>query len=303
VNRISFSTLSKEASESLICEARATLGDECAKTLAQILSSFDCEGCDVGVCLSGDILFVRVFDGGEYFFVYPFALREGSDLEGGLISLSEYAKRELIPLRLTDVPRDELDLLSKIFPFVNASAYEDDEDAFFVRIHNELSRLDRAPCVEKGDLTLSPIDDSDGDFYFELCHDEENNKYWGYDYREDNPEADKDYFLAVARGELVAGVALSLAVKHSGDFVGEAVLYGFDFLGGAEVGVRILPRYQGLGLGKRSLAALIELARKIKLKRLYASVMEENKVSCKMTEKLMKKTYAAGGRVNFLLEL
>jgi len=250
----------------------------------EIINSFP-EG--TAFAFYADCIFVRIFDEGEYYFVYPIPINENADGQLALTELSRYVRREMLPFRLCDVPREELYVLTELFGEVSAAAYEDDEDSFFVRIKNECDLLDEPPTVTKGRITLSPLTDGDAEDYARLCRDGLVNEHWGYDYRLDEPNASDGYFLSVARGELLRGVALTLAVRANGRFIGEAVLYDFDYMGSCELGVRLLPEFWGQGFGTEAVSALITLAKGIGIKRLRATVKRENLRSLRLMESTM----------------
>ena len=58
-------------------------------------------------------------------------LSEDADAHSACRNLAEYSRRELIPLIITDVPRDEIEFLCSVFPHIDAYTYEDDDDTFF----------------------------------------------------------------------------------------------------------------------------------------------------------------------------
>ena len=67
-------------------------------------------------------------------------------------------------------------------------------------VANELEALREIPTIETERLTLTELRDEDRDAYNALCLDDERNRWWGYDYREDLVgELTEDYFLSVAR--------------------------------------------------------------------------------------------------------
>ena len=53
--------------------------------------------------------------------------------------------------------------------------------------------------------------------YNRLCLDDERNKYWGYDYRDDEPSPDYDYFLSVAESDFKTRTAANFAVRLKGN--------------------------------------------------------------------------------------
>ena len=235
-----------------------------------------------------EVLYARIFDGERYVFPLPFMLSETADSSAACLSLAAYSRRELIPLIITDVPRDEIEFLCSVFPHVDAFTYEDDDDSFYVKVNNECDMLDGTPSIELDGIVLSEILDSDKEAYAELCRDRDLNRFWGYDADVDNPDGDADFYLDVARRELCDGVAIALAIRDSGEFVGEATVYDFDYLGGASIAVRVLKRCHSRGIGSRATEALIELARDIGISELRAEILNENENSIKMTSKFMK---------------
>jgi RimJ/RimL family protein N-acetyltransferase len=249
------------------------------------------------------VLYVRVYDGERYVFPLPFMLTDDADAKGACLNLAAYSRRELIPLIITDVPREEIEFLCSIFPHVDAYTYEDDDDTFYIKVNNECDMLDDVPSIEYNGMTLDALRDDDKEKYAELCRDRDLNKYWGYDADEDNPDGDADFYLDVARREFRDGVAIALAIRMGGEFVGEATMYDFDYIGSAAIAVRVLPAYHSRGIGTGAVKALIKLAKEIGLKSLRTEILEENESSIKMTSKCMKIVKRENGKVYFALSL
>ena len=269
-----------------LSDGREELADEIFDIASSFSDTLD-EGVGVGFCRFEELLLVRIFDGEEYVFVYPIALTDGADERCALEEIRLYAVREEIPLVFCDVPCESLSVIEESFRFSEAYAEDEDGESFGVHILTEISRAVEIPDVSDGSLTLRSLCDRDISDYARLSRDTELNKYWGYDYRADVQNPEDEYFYKVAICALDDGVALSLAVDFDGKFVGEATLWGFDLLGSAELGFRILPEWQGRGLGKRTLDLLLELCSELGLKSVTASVMKENTVSASIVEKRM----------------
>ncbi len=292
--------------DELIRELSNSVGENILSDIAEIAdmiaSSLD-DGAEITVSYLDEVLFVRIYDGERYLFPMPFMLSEESDAALAMKRLAEYARIEMIPLIITDIPREELEFFTELFPHVDAMCYGDDEDSFYIKINNECDLLDSVPSITFDGVTLGEICDGDIDEYARLCSDRELNKYWGYDVYADNPDADKGFYLDTARREFNDGVSVTFAVRSGDRFVGEAVIYGFDFLGSAEIAVRILPEFQHTGMGIRSVKALIEVAGGMGLKTVTADVMNDNRASIKMTEKIMKLEKTDERVTRFTLEL
>ena len=250
-----------------------------------------------------EILYARIYDGERYLFPLPFMLTDEADSESALVNLAAYSVREMVPLIITDVPRDEIDFVHSVFPHIDACAYEDDEDTFFVQVNSECDMLCEIPTVNRDGITLDEIRDEDKESYAELCRDRDLNKYWGYDVDSDNPSGSADFYLDVARREFNEGIAVTLAIRDAGEFVGEATVYGFDYRGGASIAVRVLPKYHSRGIGSRATGALIHLAKEMELTTLRAEILNENESSIKMTSKYMELEKVEKGKTYFTLSL
>ncbi len=267
-----------------------------------ILGSLD-GGMSLAVQYRDGILLARIYDGGRYVFPMPFLLREDADMEEAVRALAEYAAREMIPLIITDIPREDLPFFTDMFSHVDACCYAEDDDSFYIRVRNECDMIDSVPHMEHEGLVLDEIRDSDMAEYAVLCRDRELNRYWGYDVYEDSPDASDAYFLDTVRREFNDGVAITLAVREGGAFVGEAVIYGFDFFGSAQIAVRILAEHHGRGIGRRAVCALFELARGLGLSSVRAEIFNENSASVRMTASVMDVESNDGTRTKFILRL
>ena len=304
---LSFDILGEENAEEIYERLLPIVGGE--DMLGDVMGSFlevAAEGAEVALSGSDGCLLVRIYDDGKYSFVYPIELGEDADIDAALLALAEYTVREMVPFYLTDTPREELARLSHLFLHVDARAYDDDDDAFVALVYSECDMLESPPTYSEDGITLSEITDEDGEIYAALLTSTEVNKWWGYDYREDAPDADVDYFLDTVRGEFYSGIAISLAVREgdaSSALIGEGVIFDFDYRGGAMIAVRLLPEYQGRGIGKRAFHALISLAREIGLKIVRADVMCENLPSIKMCEACLERLPDDDGKARFELSL
>ncbi len=278
------------------------LGVERDEYLGELIESFtDLAGevPEVALSFAGGCMLVRIYDEDRYLFIFPIALSDDAYVAVALDALAEYIRREMLTFVMSDVPRDGLELVSTMFPHVDAMAYEDDDDLFAVAVKNELDMVEEYPTVTVGDVTLSPLTDADTAAYSALCSDRELNKYWGYDDLADNPTADPEIFMLTAEREKRESIALSLAIRRDGRYLGEAVIYDFDFKEGAEIGIRILPEFHGGGLGLVALDGLIRYARELGLTTLRARVRAENTAAIRMTKKRMAEVKREDGVVHF----
>lgn len=116
-----------------------------------------------------------------------------------------------------------------------------------------------APVLIKTErLTVEEITERDKELYAKLYLDEDLNKFWGYDYKEDLKEnkPTPDYFYNFQKRLKEINEEISFAVKKDGQMIGELVLHNFDYYGGVEMGFRFFKEYQGRGYATESAAAL-----------------------------------------------
>ncbi len=159
-------------------------------------------------------------------------------------------------------------------------------------VDNELEHLPRIPTLQTPRLTLDALNEEDRQAYNALCLDEERNRWWGYDWKKDwKGENLEEYFLDVTREDFRRHLAVNFAIRLDDRCIGEAVLYNFDWRGGAELGCRIAPEYAGHGYGTEAFAAAAEWALyKLYVARVVAKCFKENEASCKMLSSCMRKS-------------
>ena len=293
---ISFLEVQKEKIEE-ISKALAkeiASGEECAEVseISDILNGYSDmmdENLDTGVgaSISHGCLLLRIFDMGRYFFVFPFAITDDAEPMDALDVCRAYAVKEELAFLIVDVPCEYIGELVCAFTHTDVSALDPSRSSFSVRAYSECESIKEVPEIADGGLRLLALCDRDKAEYAALCRDDEVNKYWGYDYRDEVKSPDDSYFYDAQRVELERGEALTLAVRWRDHFIGEAVLYHFDLKGGAQVGFRLHKRYHGHGLGARTLSLLMKCARKIGLSYVTASVLKENLASVKLLTKKM----------------
>lgn len=209
-----------------------------------------CGGKIIGLCLGekcGDTMIVHIEKAlYSYEGVYPAIVNEFANL---CAEDTVYSNREDDAgdkgLRISKLQYKPLELLSK----------------HIVTAGSELDSIKEIPELRTDRLTLDAITQNDAGAYNALCLDDELNKYWGYDYKDDlNGELTDDYFVSVAEKDFDNSLAVNFAVRLDGKFIGEAVLYNIDYKGAAELGCRISREYHGNGYGAEAFAAAADWA-------------------------------------------
>lgn len=299
---ISFKVINEQVKEELLetIKTKYPKADmEFAEGNLDLLLENDDESVEYAVAESHGCMLMRIYEDG-YSFEYPFAITEGADLLAAAMEIRAYAVKEEIPLVYTGVRPEDVGALVTQFRHVNIDSGDPKNRFYTVRVMSELALMDEIPTYYGFfNLGLTPFTPEDDEDYARLCMDKESNAMWGYDYSEDEPDPEIGYFREMAEAEFNNSTALCLAVRYNGEFVGEAVLYYFDLMGGAECAVRILPEHRRKGHALEALKVLRNLAKRMGLLKLGTSVDINNVASIKMTEKFLPEDYRDDKIVRF----
>lgn len=159
----------------------------------------------------------------------------------------------------------------------------------FLSVFTLFDKIDENLLLNTERLSISKIEEFDKENYFKLYVDEELNKLWGYDYKEDlkGKRPTPDYFYNFQNVLKEKKQEISFAVRINKELIGELVVHNFDFFGGVEMGFRFFPAYQGKGYAFESASALKEyLFSIVKIRKLKGSCYKQNASSKKLIEKL-----------------
>lgn len=174
-----------------------------------------------------------------------------------------------------------------------------------VHINSPAARLNGIPVLQGGGAVLTEFRESDKKAYLALNTDVENNRYWGYDYREDGDligDIDENTFYDFTLLDMQAGDSVNFAVRESvnGEMIGEALIWNFTADGTGELGCRIMPGYQGKGYGKAAFGALADFAENTLKIKTTARCFKENGTSYRMiTGNGFRETHRDGTYIYF----
>ena len=160
-----------------------------------------------------------------------------------------------------------------------------------VRLQNELQVfLNEIPTLSTQRLTLTPLREEDIPAYNALVLDGGRNRWWGYDDVGGlGAPVEERSFFEVAQRDFANRLAVNFAVRLDGKLIGEAVLYRFDYRGGAELGCRIAADQAGHGYGTEAFAAVAEWAIfGLGVDHVVAKCFKENTASYKMLSSCMR---------------
>ena len=291
---ISFYEVEKgKINEAAVIVAGSGATEETSALIASLIGEYEDmidENPDTGVavCTLCDCLLVRLFDMGRYLFVFPVPLCDGADPMAALDGMRAYAVKEELQMSVVDLPAEYIGDTVRLFSHTDVTAADPEHEVFVIRAISECEQIEEIPEVTEGGLKLLGMCEDDAADYAALCRDEEVNKFWGYDYKDEIHDPADSYFYNEQRAELERASAVTFAVKWRETFIGEAVLFHFDLKGGAEIGFRLNKNYHGRGLGTRTLKLIFRAAEAIGLSYLSASVMRENVASVRLLEKQME---------------
>ena len=155
-----------------------------------------------------------------------------------------------------------------------------------------LPHVPEIPELHTQRLTLSALREEDIPAYNALVLDGDRNRWWGYDDVAGlgGPVKERSFF-EVAQRDFANRQAVNFAVRLDGKLIGEAVLYRFDYRGGAELGCRIAAEYAGNGYGTEAFSAVADWALyKVHLTRVVAKCFRENQASYRMLSSCMRRS-------------
>lgn len=140
---------------------------------------------------------------------------------------------------------------------------------------------------EKVNIFLDEITSADSEAFMKLYTNDDNNKYWGYNYKEDAPiNVSAQYFIDFVEMMKKKKEEYSLAVRVNGVFAGEGVFHNFDIFGNIELGIRLLPEFQGKGIGSYAVVAMKNYAKNtLKAKSVKMKCFLKNTASERMIKK------------------
>lgn len=155
-----------------------------------------------------------------------------------------------------------------------------------LKIGTAFCKITPPVSIKTENLLLSDFEDSDTDAYYKLAVDVELNKYWGYDYRDDEKCPTLDYFIKGVRELIARHEEYPLCIRLNNKLIGEVTMHNFDHQNGVEVGVRILAEHQNKGYGKEAVKGVCSYLKNIGVNYVKAKCFIENTPSKKTFESL-----------------
>jgi len=284
IDKISFTS----QKDDFLSSAIHGISSEEKKMASEIIDFYLSSGSDISLAFSFvcGALVIRVFDGKMFSFLFPYPITENADVGLALEKIVRYCILEEIEPIFENVPSEELPVFFNLgFRHINCDSDSADSETYRITLKSECALIDEYPNALFENVELTSLREEDARDYARLWRDEVNNKYWGYDYRDDYESADDGLFIELAGHDFNSGTAISLAIRVDGMFVGEVLISSFDYKGGADVAIRILPEYQRRGYASTARSLVFDVAARIGLVALYARVYRENTASVSLFSK------------------
>jgi hypothetical protein len=156
-----------------------------------------------------------------------------------------------------------------------------------------IDRIANIPTLHSERLLLKEVEDMDALALYELEMDEERCKLWGYNWRDYTDKTPTpEYFMNSLREDFKNKEEMPMGIYLGREMIGEVVLHNFGYRNDCEIGMRLLPRYEGFGYAKEAMLALMSYA-------FYDLNMELITAKChKINDKSRKTLISTGLRPN-----
>jgi hypothetical protein len=152
-----------------------------------------------------------------------------------------------------------------------------------------IDRLTHPPVLHTQRLVIKEMSDSDANMLYALEMDKERCKLWGYDWRDHLKETPTpEMFLEGTREDFKNREEMPMGIYVNGEMIGEVVLHNFGYRNDCEVGMRLLPAYEGNGYAAEAVLAVMDYA-------LYDLNMETILAKCLKENVKSKKTLTSVG--------
>lgn len=159
-------------------------------------------------------------------------------------------------------------------------------DKYNIAVKRTFDSLSEPPVLETERLVLRAVAEEDAALFAAMDKDEELNRYWGACWRDYAPKKPTDkWFVKDLRNDFKQKRELPLGIYLEGRLVGEVVLHRFGYRSEAEIGMRVMKEWQGRGIAREALLALMEYGFcKLSLETIEACAFKENAPSVRTLE-------------------
>lgn len=134
-------------------------------------------------------------------------------------------------------------------------------DKYDIFPRRPIDRVNHIPVILTERLTIKEITDVNSLEFYRLEFDAERNKYWGYNWRDHyKGQPTPEYFMQGIREDFEKREEIPMGIFSGNRLVGEVVLHNFGYRNDCEVGVRLLPEYEGQGFAREAVLGAMNYA-------------------------------------------
>lgn len=134
-------------------------------------------------------------------------------------------------------------------------------DKYNILPHRAIDGVSHLPNLNGERIEIREITDINANDFYRLEYDSERNKYWGYNWREHfSGEPTPEFFMRGIREDFKNKEEIPLGIFYQQALAGEVVLHNFGYRNDCEIGMRLLPEFEGKGLAKEALILLMNYA-------------------------------------------
>ncbi len=134
-------------------------------------------------------------------------------------------------------------------------------DKYNLYPHRLIDGVAHLPVIRGERVEVREINDVNSLELYRLEYDAERNRYWGYDWREHyKEEPSPEYFMQCIRQDFKNKDEMPMGIFLGRRLIGEVVLHNFGYRNDCEIGIRLLPEYEGNGYAKEALCETLNYA-------------------------------------------
>ncbi len=133
-------------------------------------------------------------------------------------------------------------------------------DKFDVFPERVIDSMESIPTIYCPRLILGEITSKHLSSLFALEMERERNRLWGYDWTSDIKNPTPEYFLDSLQSDFKERDEVPIGIFLEDELIGEVVYHNFDYVNCCEVGVRLMPSFEGKGYAKEAVSCAIDYA-------------------------------------------
>jgi RimJ/RimL family protein N-acetyltransferase len=125
-----------------------------------------------------------------------------------------------------------------------------------------IERIAHIPHLVSERLVIKEVTENDADSIYALEMYEERNKLWGWNWKDHSEDKSPtpQTFLDGWKEDFENSEEMPMGIFLDNKFIGEVVLHNFGYRNDCEVGMRLLPEYEGFGYAQEAVRRVMSYA-------------------------------------------